>query len=218
MGVDHPGDQRVINMCGLTGNVFSDCDPFLRGFMRQHRPGDAIADGIHAADCGGAMVIDRDAARVIELQADSLKIQPVTKGSPTHRHHQFIYFNLLAAVLIVVVYGDGFSGNFAGGDFAAHADVQALLFEQFQCVCGNSSIRRWQEFRHGLQDGHLCAKTVPDTAQFKADDPGANHAQPFGNFGERQGPGVIHNPFAIGFGNRNINRDRAAGNDNIGST
>ena len=62
-------------MAGLTGENFGHRDAFLFGLVRQHRPGDNVADRVDAGDTAAVMRIDHDAAAIVLLHADAFEIE-----------------------------------------------------------------------------------------------------------------------------------------------
>ena len=67
-------------MAGLAGDDFGDRDALVLGLVRQHRPGDHVADGIDAGDVGREMRVDDDAAAIVLLDADGFEAEPFGVG------------------------------------------------------------------------------------------------------------------------------------------
>ena len=59
-GIDDAWDDIVIHMSGLAGDHFDGGHAFVFGFVRQHRAGDTIANGINPFDIGLPMRIGFD--------------------------------------------------------------------------------------------------------------------------------------------------------------
>ena len=62
-GVDHVRDDVVVHVAGLAGEDFGDRDALVLGLVRQHRPGDHVADGVDAGHIGGVMLDRRRRGR-----------------------------------------------------------------------------------------------------------------------------------------------------------
>jgi hypothetical protein len=59
--INHAGNDRVVHMPGLSGEAFGQGNPFVLGFVRQHRAGDGVADGVDAGHVGREMRVGFDA-------------------------------------------------------------------------------------------------------------------------------------------------------------
>ena len=70
-GIDHARDHVVIHVTRLPGQDLGDGDAFVLGLMRQHRPGNDIADGVDAGHVRRIMRIDLDAPAIVGLHADA---------------------------------------------------------------------------------------------------------------------------------------------------
>ena len=75
LGVDHPRNRVEIHVAGLAGDDFGDRDAFLEALVREHRPAHAVADRPDAFDAGAAMLVDDDAAAIVELDAGAVAEQ-----------------------------------------------------------------------------------------------------------------------------------------------
>ena len=73
IGVDHVGDGVVVHVPGLPDQDFGDRDAFVLGLVRQHRPGDDVADRPDAGDIGGIMLVHHDAAARVERNTKLLQ-------------------------------------------------------------------------------------------------------------------------------------------------
>ena len=62
IGVDHVRDRVVVHVTGLAGDDLGDRDALVLGLVREHRPGDHVADRVDAGDVGGEMRVGDDAA------------------------------------------------------------------------------------------------------------------------------------------------------------
>ena len=65
-GVNDVRDHVVVHVPGLTGNDLGSGDAFIFGFVREHRPGDHIANGVDAFYRCREMRIDLHTAAIVE--------------------------------------------------------------------------------------------------------------------------------------------------------
>ncbi len=85
LGVDDARDDIVVHVAGLAGDDLGNGDALVLRLVREHRPGDHVADGIDAGDIGAAVLVDLDApARRVatpgRFQAETLGIGPAAGG------------------------------------------------------------------------------------------------------------------------------------------
>ncbi len=69
-------------MAGVAGDDFSGGDAFVLGLVRQHRPGDHVADGIDACHVGLVMPIGDDATAVVLRDAGLLEAKTFRERHP----------------------------------------------------------------------------------------------------------------------------------------
>ena len=75
--VNNTSNRVVIYVAGLAGDDFYAGHSFVFGFVRQHWPGDYIADGINAFHICAEMFLHFDALLFIELHAHFFCAQAV---------------------------------------------------------------------------------------------------------------------------------------------
>src|SRR3546814_7644019 len=63
-------------MARLPGHDLDAGDPVLLGLVRQHRPGDHVADREHALHVGLEVGVDDDGAALVQLDAEFVHAQP----------------------------------------------------------------------------------------------------------------------------------------------
>src|SRR5690606_17568305 len=119
LGVDHPGHGIQVDVAGQAGDEFRHRDAFLAALVRQHRPAYAVTHGPDAFDAGVAVLVDDDAAAIIQLHAGAFG-QQVPGGSATaNGHQQLVHGQRLLAVLVGVGDVDRLLLDFRLRDFGA---------------------------------------------------------------------------------------------------
>ena len=72
-------------MAGLAGDDLGDRDAFVLGLVRQHRPGDHVADGVDAGHVGREMRVDDDAAALSLVDAGLFEPEALGVGHAADR-------------------------------------------------------------------------------------------------------------------------------------
>ena len=75
--VNDTGNRVVVHVTGFARDDFHARDPFVFGFVRQHRTGNHIADGINAFDVRAEMFVHFDALLFVELDTDFFRAESV---------------------------------------------------------------------------------------------------------------------------------------------
>src|SRR6185437_3144118 len=76
LGVDHPRDGVVVDVTGLAGDPLGHRHAFLGTLVRQHRAAHRVADRPNAIDAGVVVLVDHDAAALVQLHASILAPKP----------------------------------------------------------------------------------------------------------------------------------------------
>ena len=92
IGVDDSGNHVVVHVTGFAGDLFDAGDAFLLGLVRQHRPGNDVADGVDAFDVGAKMFVHLDPPLFVELDADFFRADSFAKRPATDRDEHFVSF------------------------------------------------------------------------------------------------------------------------------
>jgi hypothetical protein len=79
-GVNDARDDVIVHMAMLTGDDLGYRDAFVLGLVRQHRPGDDIANGVDAWHIGAVLVISLDFTAV-GLDAKNIQAQAIRVGA-----------------------------------------------------------------------------------------------------------------------------------------
>src|SRR5581483_1380365 len=80
IGVNHVGDHVVVYVAGLPGENFCHGDALVFRLVRQHRPGDDVADGEDAWDIRRVTLVDDNTAALVLLHADVFEAEPLRIG------------------------------------------------------------------------------------------------------------------------------------------
>src|SRR5690606_14848799 len=86
--VDDPRDRFEVDVAGLARDEFGDHDAFLGALVREHRAAYAVTDRPHAFDAGPAVLVDFDAAAIVELDAGSVGEQAAGCRAAADRDQQ----------------------------------------------------------------------------------------------------------------------------------
>ena len=96
-GVDDVWDHVVVHVPSLAGDDLGRCDTFFFRFVRKHRAGDGVADGVDARGVGAQMGIDDDAAAISLFYADGFEAKSFGEGHPADRHQHDVGLHRLGA-------------------------------------------------------------------------------------------------------------------------
>ncbi len=83
--------------------MIGDHDAFLEALVREHGPAHAVADGPDAFDAGPAMLVDDDAAAIVELDAGAVAERTRRVGATADRDEQLVDRERFVAVLVEYV-------------------------------------------------------------------------------------------------------------------
>ncbi len=152
-------------MAFLPGHDFSDGHTFFFGFVRQHRAAHDIADGIDANSRCFEMIVDGNAAALVELDADIFETQAIgirfaadryehdvaaqhfffAAGRRFHREHEAFAFYV-----------------FDAGYFHAELEMHFLFFQHALELLGDFRIHRAADFIEIFHHGYFRAEPAPD--------------------------------------------------------
>jgi len=82
--VNDPCNGFVVYVAGFARNDFCSCNPFILGFVRQHRSGDHVADGVNAFHVCAEMFVHFNSLFFIEFDADFFGAQTVREWAAPH--------------------------------------------------------------------------------------------------------------------------------------
>ena len=203
-------------MAGLAGDQLGDHDALFHALVRQHRAAHDVAHRPDVGQVAAAVVVDVDAAALVELEADGLAAKPFGVRHAADGDDELVAFEHMALIAGVVFDGDAL---LAGGylvDLHAEADVEALLFrEHLPGFPGDGGIGGGEEFRQGFEDRDLGAEALPDAAQLEADDAGADDAEALRHGVEGERAGVVANQLVVDGNAVEVARARAGGDDDV---
>ncbi len=217
LGVDDPRNGVEVDVARQAGDQLGNRDAFLETLVRQHRAAHAVTHRPDAIDPGVAVVIDHDLAALVDLHASTVGQQALGGGAAANGHQQLVHGQGLVAFAVGVADDDFVTLDLGLGDLGAQTDVQALLLEFLGGDLGHFGIGGSQEVRQGFQDGHFRTQTLPHAAQFQTDHAGTDDGQTLGHFGEVQRADVVHDVLAVELGERQLDRIRTGGDDDVGA-
>ena len=183
--------------------------------MRQHRPADHVTDGIDTRQVGTALIIDMDKAALVQQQAGFRGSQAVGIRAPANRDDQAIELQRLHALFNLVFDADHVVIDRRVLDQCAEADIQPLVAEHRQCGAAYLPVRHGQEHILCLEQRHGRSQPSPDAAEFQADNPGTDDAEPRRHLRPVQRTGGIHDTVALQRRRPDVQRRRTAGQDHV---
>src|SRR5688572_12757351 len=126
MGVHDAGNGIVIDVTVAGDKMFDAGDTFFLRFVRQHRAADDIADGEDAGGGGGEVIVNGDAAFVVELDVHGFEAELLRVGLAADGHQDAVADDGFGAF----GFDDAIGAFDEGGtDFGSEAEFQALLLE-----------------------------------------------------------------------------------------
>ena len=200
IGIDHVRNHVVVHMAGLAGEDFGDRDAFLLRLVRQHRPGDDVADGIDAGDIGAEMRIDDDAAAIVLLHAGGFEAEAFGVGHAPDRDQHDIGFERLrcaAARGRLDLYLERLAGGIDRGDFRRQLERQPLLLQHAMELLGDFAVDARQDVIEEFDDRHFGAEPPPHRAELEPDDAGADDEQLLRHLGEIERAGRRHDALLV---------------------
>src|SRR5215208_197860 len=188
-GVDDVGNDVVIDVTGVTADDLSHRDAFVLGLMRQHRPGDHVADRVDARHVAGKLRIDDHAAAIVQADADVVQPQPLRIGHAPDRHEHHIGFNSFrrAAGGRLDPHLQRLPGGVDRSDFRRQLEGHALLLQDTLELLGDLEGDARQDAVEKFHHRHLGAEATPHRAKLEADDAGADDEQALRHVVERYG-------------------------------
>src|SRR6185437_5073971 len=190
-GVDDAGNGIVIHMALLAGQRLDQGHAFLGGLVRQHRPGDDVADGIDAFDIGGEAAIDGDAPLVVDGDADRLEPEPFGIGTPPDGDQRDVTGDLVARAALRRLERERHSvlAALRRRHLGAKPEGEALLRQHALQVLRQLAIHAGDDAVEELDDRDRAAEATPDRTHLEADIAAADHHQALRYGGESQRAG-----------------------------
>src|SRR6056297_526515 len=183
--------------------------------MSQHRAAHHVAYRVDMGRLGLTKIVNVNTTARVE--ADSTVGREHLAGTrlPAHGDDQTSKgFNLFT---LSITEGDLDSAvfHFCRGDTGSETNIEALLLEYFLCFPRNLHIHHRQEIFQRLKHHNLGTQPSPDTAQFKADHAGADHAQTPRDFSQLERTRGVEDKLTVHRCHRNINGQGAGGDDHM---
>ncbi len=216
-GVDHVGDHVVVHVAGLAGEDLGHRHALVLGLVRQHRPGDHVADGVDAGHIGLEVRVDDDALPVVERHADGLEAEPLGVGHATDgdQHHVGLHHHAVGAAGRCRLDRDLVAGRGLGDarHLARELEAHALLGEDALQRARHLGVGPRQDAVEELHHQDLAAEPAPHGAELQADHAGADHQQPLGHLRQHQRAGRGDHRALVDDDRGQFRRVRAGGDD-----
>src|SRR5690242_18482910 len=147
----------------LPDQDFRKRDTFVFGLVRQHWPGNDVTDCPDSGHSGRIVMIDDDAAALVQFGADFLEAKPFGVRLAPNRHEHNVSL-------------DGFGSAAFGGldgrpqlcartvyrsDFRRQLERHALLFEQALRLAAHLAVHSGQNAVEEFDNGYFRAKPPP---------------------------------------------------------
>ena len=176
-GVDHAGDRIVVHVRGLPRDDLGGGDPFFLGLVREHRPGDHVADGVDAWRAGLEALVDLDAALPVQRDAHAVEAEAFRVGPAADRHQHHVHIERCGLTARDRLHGepDALVGALGAGDLGAELEGELLAAQQAVHLRCDLAVHPGQDAVEELDHRDLGAEAAPDRAHFEADVTTADH-------------------------------------------
>ncbi|MNK78658.1 hypothetical protein D3C87_982990 [compost metagenome] len=182
-GVDHVGNQLVVDLAGLADDLLDAGHGFILGLVREHRPGRHVAN---YPDTGGfgAMPLVGEHAAFIRGEANVLQPQALCIRSASDGYQHIIGLQHFGGATCGGFDAELHAGSRGGGagHFRTQLEADALLaqgtLQGFACFAVDARTDPVEEFDHR----HLRAQAPPHRAQLQPDHARADHHQMLWHF------------------------------------
>ena len=176
-GVDDARNGVVVDVRRLARHRFDRGDAFLLGLVRQHGPGDRVADGEYPFHAGLEPPVDGDEPAVVALDPRPLQPEAVGEWPPPDRDQDRVAVEGLAAAAAdrLKRHPQGVFPPLGTDHPGGGPERHALPFEQAGHLPGDLAIHCRQDAVEILDDGHPRAQPLPDRSQLEPDIAAADH-------------------------------------------
>src|SRR5262245_1662306 len=216
-GVDDVGNHLVIDVTGKAAEDFRHRDAFVLGLVRQHRPGDHVADRIDAGHVGGISGIDDHAPAIVQPYSDLAQPQPFRIGhaSDRHEHHVGVDRCCRAARGRLHARLQSLSAAVDRNDFRRQFEGHALLLQDALELLRDLQVDARQDAVEKFNHGYVGAEAAPHRAELEADHAGADDEQALRHLAERDGGIRRHDPFFVDVDAFEPRHVGSGGNDDV---
>ena len=184
-------------MRGLARHALDGDDALLARLVSEHRAGDDVADREHARHARFEALVHRDAAALVEGEAELAGAEPVRVRPPADRDQHDVGLGLGGAPLRGERHADAARRPRRAAGLGLEAEGQPLPLERPLELRGHAAIHAGQDAVEDLDHGHLGAEPAPDRAELEPHGAGTDHQHPFGHPLERQRLGGAHDALAV---------------------
>ena len=119
----------MVDVRGPARDALGDRHAFLRRLVRKHRAGHRVSDRPDAFRGGASVLVDDDAAMLVDVDAGCGQVETLGVGVAAHRDHEPV--ELLLVLSAGVLAGDGHAERVRAraGHPSAEPDVEPLPLE-----------------------------------------------------------------------------------------
>ena len=132
MGIYHGRNAVIIYCCMMASNNLRDNDAFLSCLMSKRGSAHNIPDSINAGNIGCALIVHKDEAALIQVDATVCSKQISSNGTAAYSHDESVYHHFLFAIGIGVIDCHFVVGNGSTGHTSGQTNIEPLLLQVFQ--------------------------------------------------------------------------------------
>ena len=182
VGVNDTGDDIVIHVTSLAGDDLRRRHAFFFGLVGKHRTRDDVTNGVNAWEVSAEMVVDDNAAALIEFEASFRGTETLSVRLTTNGDEDLVGWEFKRLTIAFCRKGHATSAFLDAGYLSTELELDALLFESLLGDLGDVFIiSRSTNGGEHFHDRDLGAEAGPDGAEFQADGTRTNDHHLFGD-------------------------------------
>ncbi|MCY1443479.1 hypothetical protein D9M71_598970 [compost metagenome] len=185
-GVDHPGDEVVVDLMGLAGDPLDAGHRFVFGLVREHRAGGDVTDNPDPWHRRAVVLIGEHAA-LVGFQADIFQAQALGIRTTADSDQHIVRLQAFTGTAGGRFQAQADTLRRGGGlsDLAAQLETDALLGQCALQGFGGLFVGTGADAVKVFDHGDLTPQTPPYRTQLQADHASADHHQVLGHAGQR---------------------------------
>ena len=188
--------------------------------MGQHGLADDVADGEDVLHVRAHLLVDGDEAALVDLHAGGVGADGGAIGPPSHGDEDLVEGVGRRGAGAVEADLEPARGAVArrfadAGHLGAEVDVLERALDPGRQRFDEVGVGAGDELIEQFDDGDPGAEHGEDGAHLEADDPAADHEEPFGDAGELEGAGGVDDPGVVVGEEREGDRFGAGGDDGL---